>query len=49
MRAGARLTTAEHAGTHFDTPSHWFTGGDHADATTDTIAVERYDGAGVRD
>lgn len=36
------LTTAEHSGTHFDTPSHWFTGGNYADASTDTIAVERY-------
>lgn len=36
------LTTAEHAGTHFDTPSHWFTGGDHENASTDTIAVERF-------
>ena len=36
------LTTAEHSGTHFDTPSHWFTGGDHENASTDTIAVERF-------
>lgn len=36
------LTTAEHAGTHFDTPSHWFTGQDFGNATTDTIAVNRF-------
>ncbi len=36
------LTTAEHAGTHFDTPSHWFTGGDFEDGTTDTIGVEQF-------
>ena len=36
------LTTAEHAGTHFDTPSHWFTGRDHECAATDTIAVDRF-------
>jgi isatin hydrolase len=36
------LTTAEHSGTHFDTPSHWFTGGDHPNASTDTISVERF-------
>ena len=36
------LTTAEHSGTHFDTPSHWFTGKDLEAATTDTIAVKRF-------
>ena len=36
------LTTAEHSGTHFDTPSHWFTGENHENASTDTIAVERF-------
>jgi isatin hydrolase len=36
------LTTAEHSGTHFDTPSHWFTGGKFENATTDTISVERF-------
>lgn len=36
------LTTAEHAGTHFDTPSHWFTGGHHPNSATDTISVERF-------
>ena len=35
------LTTAEHSGTHFDTPSHWFTGSKFENATTDTIAVDR--------
>ena len=36
------LTTAEHAGTHFDTPSHWFTGGEFEDGATDTIAAGRF-------
>jgi kynurenine formamidase len=36
------LTTSEHAGTHFDTPSHWFTGRDYEHGTTDTIPVERF-------
>jgi kynurenine formamidase len=36
------LTTAEHAGTHFDTPSHWVTGKDYPDGATDTIGVERF-------
>jgi kynurenine formamidase len=36
------LTTAEHAGTHFDTPSHWFTGADYQDGATDSIAPERF-------
>ena len=36
------LTTAEHAGTHFDTPSHWFTGGEYKDGATDTIGPERF-------
>lgn len=36
------LTTAEHAGTHFDTPSHWYTGGGYADGNTETIAVDRF-------
>lgn len=36
------LTTAEHAGTHFDTPSHWFTGAEYEDGATDTIAPERF-------
>jgi kynurenine formamidase len=36
------LTTAEHAGTHFDTPSHWYTGQEFGDGTTDTISVDRF-------
>jgi kynurenine formamidase len=36
------LTTAEHAGTHFDTPSHWMSGKDFIDGTTETIAVNRF-------
>ena len=36
------LTTAEHAGTHFDTPSHWVTGREFKDGTTETIGVERF-------
>ena len=38
----SKLVTAEHAGTHFDTPSHWFTGADHKNADTETIAVDRF-------
>ena len=36
------LTTAEHAGTHFDTPSHWISGQDFADGNTETIGVDRF-------
>jgi kynurenine formamidase len=36
------LTTAEHAGTHFDTPSHWTSGQDFVDGNTETIAVNRF-------
>jgi kynurenine formamidase len=36
------LTTAEHAGTHFDTPSHWTSGQDFADGNTETISVDRF-------
>tara|TARA_B100000686_G_C16777782_1_gene969704 strand:- start:346 stop:1143 length:798 start_codon:yes stop_codon:yes gene_type:complete len=36
------LTLAEHSGTHFDAPGHWFTGESYADGTTDTIAVDRF-------
>lgn len=36
------LTTAEHAGTHFDTPSHWHTGGKYKNADTETISVDRF-------
>ncbi|MBO32961.1 MAG: cyclase [Rhodospirillaceae bacterium] len=38
----SKLVTAEHAGTHFDTPSHWYTGADLENADTESISVERY-------
>ena len=36
------FTCGEHTGTHFDTPSHWISGKDHADGYTDTIAPQRF-------
>ena len=36
------LTAAEHAGTHFDTPSHWTSGQHFVDGDTETIAVDRF-------
>ena len=36
------LTTAEHAGTHFDTPSHWKSGDKFEDGNTETISVKRF-------
>ena len=36
------LELGEHTGTHFDAPSHWYTGKDHPDNTTDTIAVKNF-------
>ena len=36
------LIVAEHAGTHFDAPGHWFTGEKFKDGTTDTINAKRF-------
>ena len=36
------LELGEHSGTHFDAPSHWITGRDHADNTTDRIPVRNF-------
>lgn len=35
------ISCGEHTGTHFDAPIHWVTGRDLADATTDTVPVQR--------
>ena len=36
------LIVAEHAGTHFDAPGHWFTGAKYKDGTTDSIEPKRF-------
>ena len=36
------LIVAEHAGTHFDAPGHWFTGEKFKDGTTDPINAKRF-------
>ncbi|MEM9221793.1 MAG: cyclase family protein [Pseudomonadota bacterium] len=35
------LKLGEHSGTHFDAPTHWITGKDYADGTTDTLPVQK--------
>ena len=35
------LSFGEHTGTHFDAPSHWFTGRDVPNGTVDTLPAER--------
>lgn len=36
------ISLGEHTGTHFDAPIHWVTGKDYANATTDTIPVQKF-------
>ncbi|MBN7777176.1 cyclase family protein [Nitratireductor aquimarinus] len=36
------LKLGEHSGTHFDAPTHWITGRDHPNATTDTIEPQNF-------
>lgn len=38
------LHLGEHTGTHFDAPSHWVTGKDVPNGTTDTLSVDRFVG-----
>jgi kynurenine formamidase len=38
------LELGEHTGTHFDAPTHWITGKDHPDGTTDTIPPQSFVG-----
>ncbi|GAB5374474.1 MAG: cyclase family protein [Acuticoccus sp.] len=35
------LKLGEHSGTHFDAPTHWITGKDYADGTTDRLPVQK--------
>ena len=35
------LKLGEHSGTHFDAPTHWITGKDFADGTTDRLPVQK--------
>jgi kynurenine formamidase len=39
-----KISLGEHCGTHFDAPSHWITGKDLPQGTTDTIPVQRFIG-----
>ena len=36
------LKLGEHSGTHFDAPTHWVTGKDYKDGTTDTINPQNF-------
>jgi len=36
------IELGEHTGTHFDAPSHWITGKDHSNNTTDTIPPQNF-------
>ncbi|MBJ6133541.1 cyclase family protein [Ochrobactrum sp. Q0168] len=36
------IELGEHTGTHFDAPSHWVTGKDHSNNTTDTIPPQNF-------
>ena len=36
------IACGEHTGTHFDAPIHWVTGKSFANATTDTVSVQRF-------
>jgi kynurenine formamidase len=35
------LKLGEHSGTHFDAPTHWISGKDYADGSTDTLPVQK--------